>query len=230
MVFGISSIDRKVMRKKSRPSRRRVKTLFTPQPSEEDDGLEGDFSARWGQPISVSTSFHHATTVLVLQIGRPVSTKLLWMSVSSALLVAQVYTCASVGLTTLYNPCATGTRGCRQGMWCSDQLAYNEEYAELLLRQTKEFGFGRCVPCGGWNDQTAVIVSQANFANTCSAVVSVCDGTAVNSTVACDPRAYIECTACSYSVSWEHVTLAKYRTLHEALRISVSPLIASDCF
>ena len=147
-----------------------------------------DLSGRFGQPMAVSSSIHHATTVLCLQTGRHRLTKLGFIVGSYILVVTQVYTICSIAINTLYNPCATGTAVCRSGMWCTDRLAFSPGVAEIVAPN----GFGKCTACGGWDPNSVALVPQADFEATCVQLEADC-GPGSNTT--CDMRKHIECVA-----------------------------------
>ena len=146
-----------------------------------------DVSKHYGQPLYVSTSLHHATSVVCLENKRSTrKMKLTFLVTSAFLVVAQTYCCCSVGYATLYNVCATGTVACQKGMWCTDALALTADRAKTVYDSSGTEGFGTCTACGGWDDQTVALVSQDDFLRTCTQVTATCTGP---SAALCSPQA-----------------------------------------
>ena len=197
------------------------------------DAVHADVSGQYGQPMGVSTSIHHATTVISLQKDRKFLTKFIFLLLSAILLVFQVYTICSIAQNTLYNPCATQTAGagCRPGLWCTDRLGATPELAAKISKSSGVGrGFGRCIACGGWDSNSVALVPQDEFEAHCIQIIEDCELARLGTNVTCDPIKQTECSACSSELLWVHTDLAKYRTLQEVFRMRMDNMAFHDYF
>ena len=174
----------------------------------------------------VSESFHLVTTTIALDPRVGVLRKLKFVALSIALCIAQYTVLFTLAHSLLYGRCTDGVE-CALGFFCSEELA--KAFPEALDAYVPG-GMGYCMPCGGWDNASVVLVTPHLFNATCHAVEGCADSDGDDDDVdnvnrSCSAIERSQATECA---SCYAPTRGVYRTMEDQINLARRTMAPPD--